>query len=145
MARTTAAAVLALLADNWDGITDVTQFIDIASAVVDDVVVSSASRLPPSRSITNARAELIERWLAAHYYQQMDQAYATKSTAGASATFQGQTTMSIEGTKYGQAAINLDFSGTLSAISRRYFARGAWMGNRFGTGCTWRSWPWRGD
>jgi hypothetical protein len=141
MARTTPVAVLTLLGDNWDGITDVTQFIDTASAIVDDVVVSSASRLPPSMTLTPLKQELIERWLACHYYAQFDQLYAMKTTVGASATFQGQTTMSIESTRYGQSAINLDFSGTLSAISRRQFARGFWMGNRFGTGCSWCAWP----
>lgn len=144
MARTTPAAVQALLADNWDGITDLQQFIDTASAVVDDVVVSSATRLPPSMTLTAVKQELIERWLACHYYHVMDQMWQAQTVASASMTAQGQTTMSIEGSKYGQAAINLDFSGTLYAISRRYFARGFWMGNRLGTSCTFVCWPARG-
>ncbi len=137
MARTTVAAVQAILGDNYDDFTDLQPFIDTASAVVDDVVVCSRSRLPPTIILTDAKAELIERWLACHYYHIMDQLYQVKSTSEASATFQGQTTMSVEGSKYGQVAINLDFSGCLSAISKRQFARGFWMGTRGSGGCTW--------
>lgn len=118
MARTTSAAVILLLSPGRDYHTitapDLTPFIDTAAAVVDDVLECAEEK---EIDISAARAELIERWLAAHFYKSSDQAYASKSTADASASYQGQTAMYLEGTKYGQTAVTLDPSGCLAAIA----------------------------
>ena len=129
MARTTAAAVQAVLAPGKDYDTEdepsLDPFIDTATAIVDRVEDCAVAK---DRTLTDAELELIERWLAAHLYAMSDQTYASKSTAGASASFHGQTGMHLEATKYGQTALTVDYSGCLSAISKRQVARLVWLG-----------------
>jgi len=132
MPRTTSAAVLAILGDNYGksrqlgANPDLSPFIEAAGSYVDDIVTYATSdgRLVPNA----AKQELLERYLAAHCYLIMDQAYASKGTAGANASFQGQTGMYLEGTKYGQFALRLETSGTLAALDKRQVAGGAWLG-----------------
>lgn len=130
MARTTTEAVIALLTTGRDYDTennpDVGQFIDTASVIVDRVRTCSSNR---GKGLLDSELELVERWLAAHCYACSDQPYASKSTAGASGSFQGRTGLALEGTKYGQMALTVDYSGCLSAISKRQTAGGFWLGN----------------
>ena len=102
-----------------------TPFIDTATAIVDRVNTCATDR---EVTLTTAELELIERWLAAHCYVQTDQSYASKSTAGASASFHGQTGMGLENSKYGQMALSLDPSGCLKAISQSRKVRAVWLG-----------------
>lgn len=131
MARTSSASVQALLLPGRDYDTDdapsLTPFIDTASAIVDDVDECATDR---GYTLGSTRLELIERWLAAHFFQQSDQGYASKSTAGASASFHGQTKMYLESTKYGQTAVRLDKSGCLQAIAseERKAVQADWLG-----------------
>lgn len=129
MPRTDAAAVQAILLNDYDAdeSPSLTPFIETASAVVDDVAACATAK---AVTLGDTRLELIERWLAAHYYQQSDQGYASNSTEGASASFHGQTAMYLESTKYGQTAVRLDKSGCLAAIAggERKVASGAWLG-----------------
>lgn len=125
MARTTSAAVQGVLGDDYDGSTSLTPFIDTATAMVDRVATCATSR---DRTLTSAELELIERWLAGHLYAMSDQPYQSKTTGRASATFQGRTGMYLEATKYGQTAVNVDYSGCLASISKRRVARGVWLG-----------------
>ena len=106
---------------------DLTPFIDTASALVDDVAECATNKGKP---LTSGRLELLERWLAAHFYQQSDQGYTQRATLRASGTFQGDTGMYLESTKYGQTARNLDSSGCLNAIANgtRKVAGGFWAG-----------------
>jgi len=138
VSRTTPLAVQGILGKQYDALTDLQQFIDTASAVVDDTVQCASQR---KWLLSPAKQELIERYLAAHFYAAMDQLMSQKSTGQASATYQGQTAMSLDGTKYGQVAMNLDYSGCLSAISKRAFARGFWMGTPCGSANQWVLWP----
>lgn len=132
--RTTIDAVKTLMASGRDyDLTlspDVQPYVDTAASVVDDVEACGVRRGEP---YTDAKLELIERWLAAHYYKQSDQPYSSKSTAGASGSFQGQTGMYLESTKYGQTALSLDTTGCLLAIAtgaQRQKAGGKWLGLR---------------
>lgn len=104
-------------------------FIDTASAVVDDVAKCATDK---DETLTSVRLELIERWLAAHFYVCSDQTYSSKSTDGASASFHGQTGMYFESSRYGQTAMRLDPSGCLNALgsSERKVASGFWLGKR---------------
>lgn len=106
--RTTSANVQAILGKNYDGTTSLTPYIDAATVVVDRVKTCSDKEAEP---LSGAELELVERWLSAHFYQQMDQGYAAKSTDGASARYQGETGMYLAGTKYGQQAMFIDFTG----------------------------------
>lgn len=132
MARTSAAAVKAILLpgkdyDN-DQAADLTPFIDTASAMVDDVVACISAK--GGMALTAARLELIERWLAAHYFKVSDKPYSSRSTEGASGGFDGQTAMYLESTLYGQTALRLDSSGCLDAAGGKEVktAGAAWLG-----------------
>ena len=131
MARTNAAAVKTLMAPGRDYDTrrnpDLSPFIDTASLMVDRVAECAEEE---GDSLSDAALELIERWLSAHFYQQSDQGYSSKSTGGASGSFHGQTGMRLEGTKYGQTALDLDHSGCLQAITGESRAEASldWLG-----------------
>ncbi len=131
MARTTTTLVQAVLevGQAYDTVNNpsLQPFIDSASVIVDRVATCAINR---NKTLTDAELELIERWLSAHLYVMSDQQYASKSTSGASASFQGQTQMHLEASKYGQNALDIDYSGCLTAISKRQVASGFWMGKR---------------
>ena len=135
VARTTASQVKDVLRPGSQGgdyddvnLPSLTPYIDAASTIVDRVKTCAAAR---DRTLSDAELEIIERWLSAHTYCLSDQVYTNKSTGGASAGFQGSTSLpSIEGTKYGQMALNLDWSGCLTAIAKRQFARASWLGRK---------------
>lgn len=116
--RTTPTAVCEVLADNYDGSTDLTAFIATASAVVDDVVDCAAE---VDVTLSAARKELLERWLAAHYYTVADPLYTSKKTQDASGTFKL--------TSYYEAAEQLDPSGCLTEMKKgKVSAELTWLG-----------------
>jgi hypothetical protein len=127
MPRTSEAAVKKILLIDYDSdaATDLSPFIDTASAVVDRV---EACAIAKGKALSATELELIERWLSAHFYGQSDQPYTSRSTAGASGQFQGRTDMGFDSTKYGQSAIRIDYSGCLLNIDKRQRARVIWLG-----------------
>lgn len=132
MARTSTTAVKNILRDvttieggDYDGVTDVQQYIDAATLVVDRVVTCAVNKGLP---LTAAELEMVERYLAAHFYAMSDQTYASRSTSGASGSFHGQTGMHLEATKYGQNAITIDPSGCLRAIGKGHTAGLTYVG-----------------
>jgi len=108
---------------------DLQPFIDTATAIIDDVEKCAASADVAS-PMSKDRLELIERWLAAHCYKASDQPYSQRSTGKSSGSFQGQTGMYLEGTKYGQMALSLDTSGCLYALvqGEGHSASAVWLG-----------------
>lgn len=126
MSRTTASAVQTLLGRNWDQASSVTPYIDTASAIVDQVVSCASDR---GVTMTDATLELMERWLAAHFYTQMDPLYKSKTTGRASATFADQ--------DYKKAAMQLDQSGCLAGIMSGMVAEVFWGGTRYGDARSW--------
>lgn len=132
MARTNAAAVQAILGgtatgSNWNGTTSVDPFIATATVIVDRVETCAIADESP---LTAAELELVERWLAAHCYQQFDKGYTQRSTLSASGSFEGQTGMYLESTRYGQMAMAVDPSGCLRAQNAggRTVATAVWLG-----------------
>jgi len=113
--RTSATAVMSILGDNYSDSISLEPFIETASGVVDQLVNYGNDI---GVTVSTALQELIERWLAAHYYAIADQLYSSKSTQGASATFQGQTGMGLDATLYGQQAKSLDITGYLRMIDK---------------------------
>jgi hypothetical protein len=114
MSRTSPTAVQNILGTEYD-VTNrpsLNGFIDTASADVDDVLANDVQGL-----MTPNRLELIERWLAAHYYQISDPGYKSRTTAGASGSFNGETTMVFMSTRYGQQACAIDSTGWLAKRS----------------------------
>lgn len=128
MARTTAALVRAILRDDYDGESDVSPFIASATVVVTRVAACAVAKLEP---LTVEELELIERWLAAHYYgctASNDRPIQEQTTEKAKGVFQGRTGMALESTYYGQVALTLDPSGCLAAVTKRTKARLTWAG-----------------
>lgn len=127
MARTNSDAVQALLlpGGDYDGSSSLTPFIDTATIIVDRVEARAIAR---NKTLSTTELEAIERWLAAHCYVQSNQTLSNKSTAGAGGSFHGQTGMYFEGSKYGQMAVNLDYSGCLLALGKRQVASAFWTG-----------------
>lgn len=127
MSRTVPSAVQAILGPNYDTRNNpsLTPFIDAASAMVDDVVDCAAEE---GTTLTAAKLELIERWLAAHFYHCSDPTYSSRSTEGASGSFMGQGTQGIEGSRYGQMALRLDPSGCLRATEKGSNGQFIWLG-----------------
>lgn len=132
MPRTTASAVKELLVPGGDYdialAPSLTPFIASATAMVDRL---STAAIAKGKSLTADEKELIERWLAAHFYVMSDQNLSSKSTAGASGSYQGQTAMYLEASKYGQMAVSIDYSGLLYSIAsgpNRRTAKITWVG-----------------
>lgn len=125
MSYTTPQAVQALLADDYNLTTDLQQFIDSADVVIQRMITCATNK---NVTFSGNELEIIERWLSAHMYCVSNPQYQSEATGGISVSYTGQTTMHFESTRYGQMAINLDFSGCLNAISNRSFAHAYWIG-----------------
>lgn len=129
MARTNSAAVQGVLLNDYDSAEapSLTPFIDTASIIVDRIATCATKK---GITLTGSELELIERWLAAHFYGVSDQPYTASRTLDAYGQFQGRTNMYLEATKYGQMAMVLDNSGCLAAIGTEVRKRAsmAWLG-----------------
>lgn len=141
MSRTTSAAVEAVLQGDYDSTASppLSPFIETASAVVDRVATCATRK---SWALSSTELELIERWLAAHFYCQGDPAYVARSTAGASGSFTGQFGMGLDNTRYGQQALAMDTSGCLAALAKGRRAGAAWLGKTAATEQTWQQRNW---
>jgi len=61
----------------------------------------------------------IERWLAAHFAAMADPRVSQESVAGAAWTYEGQTGLGLDSTRYGQQAKLLDPTGTLAKLGAK--------------------------
>lgn len=131
-ARTTAASVKGVLLKDYDSANapDLTPFIDAATNLVDQV---SAGASDKSITLSSTTLELVERWLAAHFYAMSDQTLAQKNTGKAGGRFHGQTGMFLTATKYGQSAMSIDYSGVLRAMNDGRRAGVFWLGKPVST------------
>lgn len=127
MSRTNPTAVIGVLQGNYDSARnpDLTGFIDTASSFIDQVVACAVGK---GYSISSTVQELMERWLAAHLYGAADQFMTQKSTGKASASFQGQYDLGLNGSNYGQTALRLDPSGCLAAMNNLGNVGAFWLG-----------------
>lgn len=127
MARTTPDLVKATLLQDYDlkRSPDLTIFINAASLFVTRVGTCAANKGMP---LTTDELQMLETLIAAHNYCCSDQPYTSKSTSSASGSFQGKTDKKLEGTKYGQLALDLDVSGCTTAYDKRQVAGGFWGG-----------------
>ena len=99
-------------------------FIDTANALADKVSAKDANS-----ELNAAMLKQIEMYLAAHFYSHADQRFTSRSTDGASGSFQGQFGMALDSTEYGQTAKMLDFTGTLNQLSQgKSKASLSWVG-----------------
>lgn len=123
--RTTSSAVEGILLRNYDGESSLTPAMQTATILIDRVITCATRK---GVTISDEEAEILERYLAAHYYGHGDQFYSSKSTSGASGSFQGQTGMGLEASQYGQTALALDPSGCLRAINKGATVGMVWLG-----------------
>lgn len=125
MARTSSAAVILVLgqrtaagkAGNYDGQSDLSPYIEAASSVVDDLAAAASAE---GITFTSTKAELVERWLAAHYYTQMDPLYKSRTTDRGKGDFVEQNFLMV--------ATQLDPTGLLPGILEGNRAEGDWLG-----------------
>ena len=127
MARTTIAAVQGILLTDYNGTSSLQPFIDTATLVVD-----RANELAAEEDVVLSAAllEMMERWLAAHFYCCSDKPYESRAVKGSSAKFAGKTAMYFEATLYGQMAMRLDTSGSLQSIggAEQRILTAVWLG-----------------
>lgn len=114
MPRTDADAVKGILLTDYDTkkAPSLVPFIETANVMTTRVAALAVAAEDP---MSATELELLERWLAAHCYCMSDQPYSSRSTGGASGSFQGQTGKGLEATKYGQMALELDPGSYLTA------------------------------
>lgn len=105
---------------------DLEPFIETANSVVTAICTST--------SLTAAQLELIERWLAAHFYAIRDPRRSMERAADVAQSFRFKVDLGLKQTTYGQQAMILDTSGALAAYDeqttngRPRVATVAWLG-----------------
>lgn len=108
MARTDSTKVATIV--EVDTSIDLTAFIETANELVTEVCVPLG--------YTATRLELIERWLAAHFYRMRDPALAGEGAAGLSQNFQYSVGLNLSQTREGQQAMLLDTKGGLASLNK---------------------------
>ena len=111
MARTTETLV--------HGSVDVIDSADTPAADLEPYILSAnelVTEICGSAGYSDARLELIERWLSAHFYCVYDPRSQSES-AGVSASYEGSAAMFLERTRYGQQAMLLDTAGGLARLN----------------------------
>lgn len=68
------------------------------------------------KGYTATRLEMIETWLAAHFYAVRDPRTQSEGVATLQTTYQGRTGMYFDSSTYGQHALLLDTAGGLAAL-----------------------------
>lgn len=122
MARTTDEQVAGII--EWDSTIDLAPFIEIATDLVDEVCGGSG--------YSDTRLELIERWLAAHFYAVRDNRIASEGAGTVQASYQQQVGLNLNVTIYGQQVLMIDTKGGFAALQRR-----ASVGGRLRAGVSW--------
>lgn len=126
--RTTEAAVGEIIEVDSSILLD--PFIETAASLVDDIAAHASS---PGA----ARLELIERYLAAHFYTLRDPRAVMQKADVVSQTLQSKVDLGLNTSHYGQMAITLDPTGVLRSASKGKRTGGVtWLGNEEDRGTT---------
>lgn len=88
-------------------------FITTANILTDDVSAEDSGNLLSVSTLLE-----IEKYLAAHFYEHLDQALASEKTGDASGVYQGEWGLGLNGTKWGQTAMILDKTGYLASLNK---------------------------
>jgi hypothetical protein len=110
MARTDAASVALVI--EVDSSIDLTVFIDTANEMVTELCTGTTNGPTPAYSST--RLELIERWLAAHFYAVRDNRRTQEQAGPVMESFQFKLGLGLDVTMYGQQVKILDTNGSLA-------------------------------
>jgi len=125
--RTTESAVQGII-EHDSGIS-LAPFIEAASAVV--------TKHCTDTGFTATELELIERWLAAHFYAVRDPRSVSEKAGSVSETRQNKVDLGFDVTHYGQMAMRLDWSGALASLNQQAKQGGRvavsldWMGTKY--------------
>lgn len=122
--RTTAALVKTIIEVDENISSDLVPFITVANELVTECCADAG--------YTDARLELIERWLAAHFYSVRDPRAKTESAGSVGATYFGEVGKNLSLTFHGQQAMLLDTEGGLAALNASIAA-----GGKRTVGVTW--------
>lgn len=107
MARTTSDLVADIIEVDVD--IGLTPFISVANELVTEVCAAAG--------YTDERLELIERWLAAHFYTNRDPRPTREEAGPVSASYQSKLGLNLATSHYGQTAMVLDTAGGLAALN----------------------------
>ena len=113
--RTTEAAV-ALIIEVDDNIA-LTSFIEVSNDLVTRVCADSDYMTANGYDATTL--ELIERWLAAHFYAVRDPRTTQEKAGPVAATYESKVDLNLAITRYGQQAMLIDTGGALAALNGR--------------------------
>jgi len=89
-------------------------FISPANELVTEVCTGDNT---PSTAYDDTRLELIERWLAAHFYTIRDPRGVNEKAGPVGVAFQSAVGLGLDTSHYGQAAMRLDTNGGLARIN----------------------------
>lgn len=107
--RTTPSQVEGIIEVDSDTWPDITPFIEIANDLVTEKCTASG--------YTDARLELIERWLSAHFYAIADPRTTSERADTVGESFQHKIGLGFALTHYGQQAMLLDTKGNLASLN----------------------------
>ena len=110
MSRTDAEAINGVF-DSSLSKTQLETWAEVASDLVDEVAAANGS-------VADERLRRIETQLAAHFASSQDQRISETDRQSVSVSYQGETGMDLDGTKYGQTAKLLDSTNTLENANK---------------------------
>lgn len=117
--RTTATAVKKIIETNSSIVVidaDLDPFIETANNLVDQCCTGDAG---PATAYSDATLELIERWLAAHFYAIRDTRRSKEVADEVSESYMYRLGLNLNVTLWGQQALAIDTNGGLADVSKR--------------------------
>jgi hypothetical protein len=135
MGRTSPAAVQAII--EVDSEIFLEPFIEAADALVTEICESKTKADGVTPYYDSPRLELIERWLAAHFYAIRDPRAATEQAGPVMQRIESEVDLGFDVTRYGQMAMRLDTAGGLAALNEQVKKGGTtialhWLGTEYG-------------
>lgn len=108
MASRTTSELVAGIIEVEAGV-DLTPFIDTANLLVTDVC--------GGYEYSDAKLEMIERWLSAHFYAVFDPRMTAEAAGSVRAAYESKVGLNLAVTRYGQQAMLLDTEGGLAGLN----------------------------
>ncbi len=133
MARTTATLVKDVI-DVIDPADTLATFITFAGTITDR---AEATAISNGLTLTTAQLLFIETYLAAHLYALKHPQVQKSRTGRSSETYQGKTGTGLLSTFWGQAALEMDNTGSLVSVTDSGFGGGGDNGPPISVGATW--------
>ena len=133
--RTTAGAVKKIIETDLELDSELDPFIETSSALIDEVC---ALALKPDGSLfyDAVRLELIERWLAAHFYTMFAARTESDKAGPVSEKIQSKIDLGLQLSHHGQQVLILDTNGGLAALNRNATTGGPTRAGIFWLGTT---------